>query len=83
MLLIVGWLYEQREDSAEVPRAAQDLLKAAHPELSAAWDADAEPLPLALFGSVIGPDGPVDATTPGVLDAECAMAHELVKSSPM
>jgi hypothetical protein len=26
MLLIVGWLYEQREDSAEVPRAAQDLL---------------------------------------------------------
>lgn len=26
MLLIVGWLCEQREDSAEVPRAAQDLL---------------------------------------------------------
>ena len=26
VLLIVGWLYEQREDGAEVPRAAQDLL---------------------------------------------------------
>jgi hypothetical protein len=47
------------------------------------WDAEAEPMPLALFGSVIGPTGAVDATEPGVLGAECAMAHELVKSSPM
>jgi len=26
MLLIVGWLYENREDTGELPRAAQDLL---------------------------------------------------------
>ena len=28
MLLIVGWLYEVREDVADMPRAAQDLLNA-------------------------------------------------------
>ena len=47
------------------------------------WDAAAEPMPLALFHQVIGPDGAVDPTAPGVLDPECPMAHELVKSSPM
>jgi hypothetical protein len=47
------------------------------------WDADAEPMPLALFGSVIGPNGMSEATLPGVLDAECGMAHELTKPSPM
>ena len=48
------------------------------------WEADAEPMPLALFGTVVGTDRRcVDATEAGVLDAECAMAHELVKSSPM
>lgn len=28
MLLIVGWLYENREDGAEIPKAARDLLSA-------------------------------------------------------
>ena len=43
----------------------------------------AEPVPLALFGSVVGPDGVIDAATPGVLGPECPMAHELVRASPM
>ncbi len=47
------------------------------------WDADAEPMPLALFGSVIGPNGMSEATLAGVLDPECGMAHELTKPSPM
>jgi hypothetical protein len=46
------------------------------------WDALAEPMPLALAGLVVGPDGLVDAMTPGVLAAECGMAHELVRPSP-
>jgi hypothetical protein len=46
------------------------------------WDALAEPMPLALAGFVVGPDGVVDAMTPGVLAAECGMAHELVRPSP-
>jgi hypothetical protein len=47
------------------------------------WQAAAEPVPLALFGSVVGPDGVIDAATPGVLGPECPMAHELVRASPM
>lgn len=47
------------------------------------WEADAEPMPLALFAAVVGPNGMHEANVPGVLDPECAMAHELVKSSPM
>lgn len=52
-------------------------------DVRAPWEAAAEPMPLALFTTVVGPDGAVDAGTPGVLDPECGMAHELVKSSPM
>lgn len=52
-------------------------------DVRAPWDAAAEPMPLALFGSVVGPDGLVGAEAPGVLDAECAMAHELTRPSPM
>jgi hypothetical protein len=47
------------------------------------WDAVAESLPLVLAGLVVGPDGAVDAATPAVLAAECGMAHELVRASPM
>ena len=47
------------------------------------WEAAAEPMPLALVGTVVGPDGVVDAQSPGVLAAECGMAHELVRPSPM
>jgi hypothetical protein len=46
------------------------------------WDALAEPLPLALAGLVVGPDGVVDAMVAGVLAAECGLAHELVRPSP-
>jgi hypothetical protein len=47
------------------------------------WDAAAEPVPLALFSTVIGPSGAADPAEPGVLDADCAMAPELVRPSPM
>ncbi len=47
------------------------------------WEAAAEPLSLALFTWVVGPGGVTEASAPGVLDPECAMAHELVKPSPM
>ena len=47
------------------------------------WEAAAEPMPLALAGLVVGPDGVVDAQTADVLAAECGMAHELVRPSPM
>ncbi len=52
-------------------------------DVRVAWDADAEPMPLALFGSVVGPNGAFDATEPDLLAPECGMAHELVKRSPM
>ena len=52
-------------------------------DVRVAWDAEAEPMPLALFGSVIGPAGAFDATEPDLLAPECGMAHELVKQSPM
>lgn len=47
------------------------------------WDAIAEPMPLALAGTVIGPDGVLGADVVDVLAAECGMAYELVRSSPM
>lgn len=47
------------------------------------WEAEAEPLPLALFSTVVGPAGAFPADTAGVLDPECPMAHELVRPSPM
>lgn len=47
------------------------------------WESAAEPVALALANLVVGPGGVVDATEPDVLAAECAMAHELVRSSPM
>jgi len=75
------WLVAGR--GRRLPEALFTTMSTRIADVRVPWDADAEPLPLALFGSVIGPDGPFDATTPGVLDAECAMAHELVKSSPM
>ena len=39
------------------------------------WQAIGEPMPLALAGLVVGPDGIVDAMAPDVLVAECGMAH--------
>jgi hypothetical protein len=47
------------------------------------WDARAESVPLGLIGSVVGPTGAVSADAPDVLAAECPMAYELVRPSPM
>jgi hypothetical protein len=47
------------------------------------WRADAEPVPLGLFASVVGPTGAVAVDDRDVIAAECPMAYELVKASPM
>jgi hypothetical protein len=47
------------------------------------WEAVAESVPLGLIGSVIGPTGPVSVDAADVLAAECPMAYELVRASPM
>jgi hypothetical protein len=46
-----------------------------------AWDADVEPVPLALVTHVARPDGVVE--TPPALDPECPPAPELLRVSPM
>jgi len=52
-------------------------------DVRAPWEAPAEVLPAALFRTVVGPAGAVDADHAGALAAECPMAHELVRPSPM
>jgi hypothetical protein len=47
------------------------------------WDAEAEPVPLGLFTSVVGPAGSAPADAIDVVAPECPMAHELVRPSPM
>jgi hypothetical protein len=47
------------------------------------WEADAEPMPLALATVVVGPLGLGDVHGPDVLAAECGTAHELLRPSPM
>jgi hypothetical protein len=47
------------------------------------WDAEAESVPVALFGSVVGPAGITDASDERALSAECGAAMELVRPSPM
>jgi hypothetical protein len=47
------------------------------------WDAAAEPMPLALATTVAGPGGLAGASSADLLAAECSMAHELLRPSPM
>ncbi len=47
------------------------------------WRADAEAVPVGLFGTVVGPAGATAPEAPGALDAECPMTHELLRSSPI
>jgi hypothetical protein len=47
------------------------------------WDAPAESLPIGLVGSVVGPSGAVASDAADALAAECPMAYELVRASPM
>ena len=61
----------------------------------APWDAVAEPMPLALFTAVVGPSGVVSFDDPAGSDAqraalraaafaaECPVAHELTRPSPL
>ena len=58
--------------------------------MRAPWEAAAEPLPLALFSAVVGPDGAVavdpaeaGAGRVGLLAAECPVAYELTRPSPL
>jgi hypothetical protein len=59
-------------------------------DVRAPWDAVAEPLALALFTAVVGPDGAVavdpaeaGAGRVGLLAAECPVAYELTRPSPI
>jgi len=47
------------------------------------WRAEAEPVPVGLFGTVVGPAGASAPDAPGTLDAECPMAFELLRPSPI
>lgn len=47
------------------------------------WRAEAESLPAGLFGTVVGPAGPLAPDAPGALDAECPMTYELLRASPI
>ncbi len=50
------------------------------------WDASAEPAPLGLFTTVVGPGGAVELAGPlhgDPLAAECPMAYELLRISPI
>lgn len=51
-------------------------------DVRAPWQADAEPLPLALCSTLVGPDGVRAVTEVGSLAAECGTAHELLRPSP-
>ena len=75
------WLVAGRGRRLPVPLFATMVERVA--DVRVPWLAMAEPMPLALAGFVVGPDGVFDAATPGVLAAECGMAHELVRPSPM
>ena len=52
-------------------------------DVRAPWDAAAEVVPLGLFTQIIGSSGAVPADTAGALAAECPLAYELLKASPM
>jgi hypothetical protein len=46
------------------------------------WDLDVEVLPTAMFTHVVGPHGKVPMGPPAIV-AECPMAHELLRHSPI
>jgi hypothetical protein len=47
------------------------------------WTRDAELFPLALVTQVVGPAGRLPAAAPEAVRAECDMAPELLRASPM
>jgi hypothetical protein len=82
------WLVAGRGRRLPEPLFAALLDRVA--DVRAPWDAAAEPLPLALFSAVVGPDGVVavdpaaaGAGRSGLLAAECPVAYELTRPSPL
>jgi hypothetical protein len=82
------WLVAGRGRRLPEPLFAALLDRVA--DVRAPWDAAAEPLPLALFSAVVGPDGVVavdpaaaGAVRSGLLAAECPVAYELTRPSPL
>lgn len=82
------WLVAGRGRRLPEPLFAALLDRVA--DVRAPWDAVAEPLPLALFSAVVGPDGVVavdpaaaGAGRSGLLAAECPVAYELTRPSPL
>jgi hypothetical protein len=66
-----------------LPEALFATMLARISEVRVPWEAEAEPVPVALAGQVIGPYGATAPDEPGVLAPECGMAFELVRPSPM
>ena len=82
------WLVAGRGRRLPEPLFAALLDRVA--DVRAPWDAAAEPLPLALFSAVVGPDGVVavdpaaaGAASTGLFAAECPVAYELTRPSPL
>lgn len=82
------WLVAGRGRRLPEPLFAAVLDRVA--DVRVPWEAAAEPLPLALFTAVVGPDGvvavePAAAGIDGVslLAAECPVAYELTRPSPL
>ncbi len=47
------------------------------------WTREAEAIPLSLVSHIVGPAGRLPATAPAAVRAECEMAPELLRTSPM
>jgi hypothetical protein len=53
-------------------------------DVRVAWEAEVEPVAVALFANLVRPDGVVDCSDAvAALRAECPLAYELLRSSPM
>lgn len=80
------WLVAGRGRRLPEPLFAAVLDRVA--DVRVPWEAAAEPLPLALFTAVVGPDGAVAVEPAGIdrvslLAAECPVAYELTRPSPL
>jgi hypothetical protein len=75
------WLVAGRGRRLPEPLFAALLDRVA--DVRAPWDAAAEPLPLALFSAVVGPEGVVEVDPASVFAAECPVAYELTRPSPL
>jgi hypothetical protein len=65
-----------------LPTALFDAMRQRQDDTPVPWEASTEAVPLALTNWVVGPHGVV-GTAEAVLEAECPMSYELLRSSAM